>query len=506
MFKYRFKPALLLPLILGVGTHCKPSSESSANQQEPGARNSAGAPSRDQTNGPGQTGAVPPPSPEKIANPGSAWRDNLPGALAEARKTKRPVFVDAWATWCHTCISMQNYVLPHERLKQLKESFVTVELDTERDVNQAFLSKYSVEVLPSFYVLDGEGRVLGLWQGAASVEEMARFLKESMLKAEDGAMSLGQGGGRGGGEPGSPATGYTDAEQALKQAQAEHAALDYGAAQRSYAAALAESDTSWPNRSLTLRGLIQSHYRAKQFGTCAEMGMSHLAEVKGAAIPADYCSVLLRCASQLGDTTRLEEIVQAVTERLTSQLNAVGLGMSPDDIADAWSIYSYGRELVGDRERARQGHEKGLAVLEEAAKLETEPAKQATFDYGRAKAYLALGRSSDAFKLLTEREQQLPTLSEPPARLSQVYIELGDRRAAIEALSRAIQKAYGPRKLLYLQRKAEQEIELKQLDAARASLKQEVSGWEELAKNPTTKDRYTERLAEARARLAAITK
>src|SRR5688500_17030216 len=45
--------------------------------------------------------------------------DDIPAALAEARATGKLLFVEAWAAWCHTCISMKNYVLPDPSLVPL---------------------------------------------------------------------------------------------------------------------------------------------------------------------------------------------------------------------------------------------------------------------------------------------------------------------------------------------------------------------------------------------------
>jgi len=36
--------------------------------------------------------------------------DDYAKALAEAKKTKKLLFVDAWAPWCHTCVFMREHV------------------------------------------------------------------------------------------------------------------------------------------------------------------------------------------------------------------------------------------------------------------------------------------------------------------------------------------------------------------------------------------------------------
>src|SRR5580698_6813599 len=50
--------------------------------------------------------------------------DDYPKALAQARALGKPLFVDAWAPWCHTCLSMRAYVFPNEAMRPLSNDFV----------------------------------------------------------------------------------------------------------------------------------------------------------------------------------------------------------------------------------------------------------------------------------------------------------------------------------------------------------------------------------------------
>ena len=80
--------------------------------------------------------------------------DDFPGALARARAEGKPLFVDAWAPWCHSCVSMKSYVFPDAVLSGVADRFVWLEVDTEKPVNRAFVEQYPTEALPTLMVID----------------------------------------------------------------------------------------------------------------------------------------------------------------------------------------------------------------------------------------------------------------------------------------------------------------------------------------------------------------
>jgi len=135
--------------------------------------------------------------------------------LAKAKAEGKAVLVDAWAPWCHTCLSMQNYVLTDASLAPLAERVVLVELDTDKPENAAFLEKYTVNVWPTFFVIDpNSGEATGLWPGSASVNEFRGFVEDGLagIEAKDA-------------DPDSPA-------RPMVAAKAKQASGDYAAARK----------------------------------------------------------------------------------------------------------------------------------------------------------------------------------------------------------------------------------------------------------------------------------
>src|SRR5688572_16127542 len=77
---------------------------------------------------------APPVAP--VDHHGLAWfEDAADAAQAEAVRTGKPLLVDLWAPWCHTCLSMKNFVLTRDKLGELSTDFVYLALNSERAQN-----------------------------------------------------------------------------------------------------------------------------------------------------------------------------------------------------------------------------------------------------------------------------------------------------------------------------------------------------------------------------------
>src|SRR5262245_47683781 len=56
--------------------------------------------------------------------------DDYRGALAKARAEKKPLFLDSWATWCHSCLSMRSFVFPDAGLRPARDAVVWLSVET----------------------------------------------------------------------------------------------------------------------------------------------------------------------------------------------------------------------------------------------------------------------------------------------------------------------------------------------------------------------------------------
>jgi tetratricopeptide (TPR) repeat protein len=439
---------------------------------------------------PAMSAPAPPPSPA-TASPTPAAKpkleflhDDVAGAMARARREGKALFVDAWAPWCHTCLSMKHYVFVDASLAPLAERMLFVAVDTDREENAEFVDRYAIDVWPTFFILDPEsGELLGFWPGAASVREI-RDLSFAALEVFDANRSRDK----------TPDPNLV----ALVRARAAQAERRYDQAAATYSTLVARVPKSFPQRSEAIAGWITSLSRAGRAAECAEVGLRHLDQLTGAALPADLSRTVFGCASALKNAAKRRQGREAVLERLRALVASPPAESSLDDRADALDILAWALEQTGDTAGARQAHEQRLEMLEQAAEAAASPQAASTFDYQRATAYLALGKAEQAVEMLKQREKELPDSYEPPARLASVLTEMRRYSEALPAIERALSHAYGPRRLRYLALKARIQRELGDRTGQTTTLEQEVAGWRALGKRAAP-----DRIKDAERRLDA---
>ena len=99
--------------------------------------------------------------------------DEYRGALAKARAEKKPLFLDSWATWCHSCLSMRSFVFPDAGLRPARDAVVWLSVETEQEKNREVVEKFPTDSWPTFLIIDPyTEQVMGRWLGSSTVSEM----------------------------------------------------------------------------------------------------------------------------------------------------------------------------------------------------------------------------------------------------------------------------------------------------------------------------------------------
>jgi thiol:disulfide interchange protein DsbD len=85
--------------------------------------------------------------------------EGLAEALAAARNSGTPVFIDFWASWCKNCKAMDKTTFKDEMVKSRLSGYTFIKLVAEDPTNpetQAVMNHFGVQGLPTFVVLGAE--------------------------------------------------------------------------------------------------------------------------------------------------------------------------------------------------------------------------------------------------------------------------------------------------------------------------------------------------------------
>jgi tetratricopeptide (TPR) repeat protein len=392
--------------------------------------------------------------------PSPVWiEDDYAKALAAAKKSNAPLFVDANAVWCHTCKAMRTFVLEDG---SLPTGFVRLSFDVEKEQNAAAAAAFPTHVLPTFFVVDpADGAVHGRWEGAGNVQQMRAFMTDAVrsiamahssdLKKDDPLAML-----------------LAGHRAALKN--------DAPEAERQFAAALAAAPTGWDHAPEAMLGLVKAQRHTTR--GCAELSEKALSETPSrlgrTSVTADFASEALDCIETQKDA-RAKHVRELVGKLVADLAKDATVPLSPDDRADAWKIVWDAREQSGDHPGALDAARSRLDVILKAVVAHPEPEQTTTFDGARMETLEFLGRGQEAAQFLEAQEKALPDDYNPAHRLAHVYLKLGKHKEALAAIDRAIAKGYGARKGLMLRLKADILLAMGKKPEARAALEQQLA-------------------------------
>ncbi|MFK7906540.1 MAG: DUF255 domain-containing protein [Chitinophagales bacterium] len=101
-------------------------------------------------------------------------------ALAEAQKTNKPIFLDAYASWCKPCKMMIKEVFPQASVgNYFNENYVSIKIDMEKGEGPEIAKKYGVKVFPTFFFINPQGEALHKSAGYQVPDKFVQLAKDA---------------------------------------------------------------------------------------------------------------------------------------------------------------------------------------------------------------------------------------------------------------------------------------------------------------------------------------
>lgn len=86
----------------------------------------------------------------------SGWHASLGDGLAAARRDRKPVLIDLWATWCKNCLTMDKTTLEDPTVRAALDNYVKIKFQAEEPDQQpakAVMQRFGAVGLPTYVIL-----------------------------------------------------------------------------------------------------------------------------------------------------------------------------------------------------------------------------------------------------------------------------------------------------------------------------------------------------------------
>jgi thioredoxin-like negative regulator of GroEL len=380
-------------------------------------------------------GAAPPAPPSVVASraPIRFIEDDYARALAQAREAGRPMFVEIWAKWCHTCRSMRAYVLSDSSLSRQAGRYVWLSIDGEQAANAEFRRRFPIQAYPTYLIVDPATQVARVrWVGGATIGQLHALLDEAAAPRR------------------------SEFDGRVATAERLYGAGDNAAAVPAYREVLASAPKDWPGYGRAVESLLFALQTTEAHRECVELADGAYDRLRHTPSAVNVAASGLGSALELpADDPQRRERVATFERRAREVLMDSTLVMAGDDRSGLLATLVDARRDAGDSLGARRALEDWASALEREAGRARTPEQRAVYDSHRLSAYLDLGQPERAIGMLQTSERDFPDDYNPPARLAVALKAMGRLDEALAAADRALPKAYGPRKLRVYRTRAE---------------------------------------------------
>ena len=376
------------------------------------------------------------------------FEDDYEAALADAIAHQRPLLIDYWADWCHTCLSMKHTVLRDPGLRPLADRMTWLSIDTEKPSAQAIMQRFAPLSWPTFYIINPHSETsIARFSGGASLPQFRSFVSDAESSYQAALVSGGQI------KPDSPLGLVQQGDLALERKDTQ-GALSF------YQKALVAGGPNWPRRSDVYVLILRSQQDTSRAKQCIDLAWTFLPNVEADPASTEFFYFALQCANAQSDTQN-RPFYQAASTQMRKLLASPTSSLSVDDRSVLLQLLRDYALLLGQKDLAIDYAKQQQTLLDHAARSADGPYMASTYNWPRAEVYHFLGEAQSLIPELVASEAALPDNYDPPYRLAWIYHQLGREDEALAAAKRSLALAQGPRR-------ARIEALIVEIEAARA--------------------------------------